>query len=41
MERSIDTEIFRMLIPEMQIKGYEKTAEQIKLKLKNLKTAYF
>lgn len=34
-------EIFRMLVPEMQQKGYEKTAEQMKLKLKNFKTAYF
>lgn len=34
-------EIFRMLVPEMQAKDYEKTAEQIKLKLKNFKSAYF
>lgn len=33
--------IFRMLVPEMQTKGYEKTADQMKLKLKNLKAAYF
>lgn len=36
-----DIEIFRMLVPETQAKNYEKTAEQMKLKLKNLKTAYF
>ncbi|XP_071652865.1 uncharacterized protein [Temnothorax longispinosus] len=34
-------EIFRMLVPKMQAKGHEKTAEQMKLKLKNLKAAYF
>lgn len=34
-------EIFRMLVPEMHTRGYEKTAEQMKLKLKNLKAAYF
>lgn len=34
-------EIFRMLVPEMQAKGYDKTAEQMKLKLKNLKATYF
>ncbi|XP_011689999.1 PREDICTED: zinc finger and SCAN domain-containing protein 29-like [Wasmannia auropunctata] len=33
-------EIFRMLVPEMQTRGYDKTAEQMKLKLKNLRTAY-
>jgi hypothetical protein len=34
-------EIFQMLVPEMQKRGYEKTAEQMKLKLKNLKVPYF
>lgn len=35
------TEIFQMLVPEMQEKCYTKTAEQMKLKLKKLKAAYF
>lgn len=33
-------EIFRMLVPEMEQRGYCKTAEQMKLKLKNLKLTY-
>lgn len=34
-------EIFRILVPLMEETGYPKTAEQMKLKLKNLKLAYF
>lgn len=34
-------EIFKMLEPEMEKQGYTKTADQMKLKLKNLKLAYF
>lgn len=34
-------EIFKMLEPEMAKRGYPKTADQMKLKLKNLKLAYF
>lgn len=34
-------EIFKMLEPEMEKQGYKKTAEQMKLKLKNLKLVYF
>lgn len=34
-------DIFRMLVPEMEQKGYFKIPEQLKLKLKNLKLAYF
>lgn len=35
------TEIFKMLEPEIEKQGYKKTADQMKLKLKNLKLAYF
>jgi len=34
-------EIFQSLVPKIERRGYNKTAEQIKLKLKNLKLAYF
>lgn len=34
-------EIFRMLEPQMKEKGYGKTADQMKLKLKTLKLSYF
>lgn len=34
-------EIFKMLEPEIEKRGYSKTANQLKLKLKNLKLAYF
>lgn len=34
-------EIYRMLELEMIAKGFHKTAEQMKLKMKNLKLAYF
>jgi len=34
-------DILRMLVSEMEQKGYFKTPEQLKLKLKNLKLAYF
>lgn len=34
-------EIFRMLEPQMKEKSYAKTADQMKLKLKSLKLAYF
>lgn len=40
-KRHKHVEIFRMLEPQMKEKGYAKTADQMKLKLKNLKLAYF
>ncbi|XP_039311851.1 zinc finger and SCAN domain-containing protein 20 isoform X2 [Solenopsis invicta] len=40
-KRHKHVEIFRLLVPEMEQRGYNKTAEQMKLKLKNLKLAYF
>ena len=40
-KRHRHVEIFRLLVPEMGQRDYNKTAEQMKLKLKNLKLAYF
>lgn len=34
-------DIFRSLVPEMEKRGFFKTAEQMKLKLRNLKQNYF
>lgn len=34
-------DIFRTFVPQMEQKGYLKTPEQMKLKLKNLKLSFF